>query len=38
MSNNNIFKIIDLGFAKKLPNNTEAFKGTLLGTKITMAP
>lgn len=38
MNHNGIFKIIDFGFSKKLPSNSEAFKGTVLGTIITMAP
>lgn len=37
MCHNGIYKIVDLGFAKMLPANSDIF-GTVLGTIITMAP
>ena len=37
MAHNGIYKIVDLGFAKMLPANSDIF-GTVLGTIITMAP
>jgi serine/threonine protein kinase len=37
MSHNGVYKIVDFGFAKCLPQNTDIF-GTVLGTIITMAP
>lgn len=36
MSHNGVYKIVDLGFAKMIPN--EEMYGTVLGTIITMAP
>lgn len=36
MSHNGVYKIVDLGFAKMIPN--EEIYGTVLGTIITMAP
>lgn len=38
MSHNGVFKLVDLGFAKMLPSNSDIFTGTILGTIITMAP
>lgn len=38
MSHNGVFKIVDLGFAKMLPSNSDIYMGTVLGTIITMAP
>lgn len=37
MSHNGIYKIIDLGFARIIPQESEV-QGTVLGTIITMAP
>ncbi len=37
MSHNGIYKIVDLGFAKMVPADSDIF-GTVLGTIITMAP
>lgn len=37
MSHNGIYKIVDLGFAKMIPADSDIF-GTVLGTIITMAP
>jgi len=37
MSHNGIYKIIDLGFARIMPHESEV-QGTVLGTIITMAP
>lgn len=38
MCHNGIYKIVDLGFAKMLPSNSDVYNGTVLGTIITMAP
>lgn len=37
MSHNGIYKIVDLGFAKLVPKDSETYN-TTLGTIITMAP
>ncbi len=37
MSHNGIYKIVDLGFAKLLPSDSD-IQNTVLGTIITMAP
>lgn len=37
MSHNGIYKIIDLGFARDMPADTN-IQGTILGTIVTMAP
>lgn len=37
MSHNGVYKIVDLGFAKMIPPDSDIF-GTVLGTIITMAP
>jgi hypothetical protein len=37
MSHFGYYKIVDLGFAKYVPGNTDIY-GTVLGTIITMAP
>lgn len=37
MSHNGIYKIVDLGFAKMIPTDSDIY-GTVLGTIITMAP
>jgi serine/threonine-protein kinase ULK/ATG1 len=37
MSHNCVYKIVDFGFAKLIPGNTDIY-GTVLGTIITMAP
>ena len=37
MSHNGVYKIVDLGFAKKIPAESDIY-GTVLGTIITMAP
>lgn len=37
MSHNGVYKIVDLGFAKKIPPESDIY-GTVLGTIITMAP
>jgi serine/threonine protein kinase len=37
MSHNGVYKIVDFGFAKLVPSNTDIY-GTVLGTIITMAP
>ncbi len=37
MSHNGVYKIVDLGFARILPADSDIL-GTVLGTIITMAP